>query len=89
MGMAAKAAYLSIKATMALPKIIMSLDPWLSGVTLAGMTALAAWQMIPAVRVFVPPIYMEWIVCLATFFFVAVVDKEIILAEAIASKSAA
>lgn len=178
MGLAAKVAYPGIKATMALPKIIMSLDPFLSGMTLAalwaadvstactlllgagtlfsqdiykrfiapgisdskyvivnriailaiglitlwfafnavgilrtlllglslttaftviflftifapglcrkssafyttlvGMTALAAWQIFPVVRVFAHPIYMEWLVCLATFFLVAVIDK--------------
>jgi SSS family solute:Na+ symporter len=44
------------------------------------MAALAAWQMIPAVRVFAHPIYMEWLVCLVTFFVVAVIDKERITA---------
>ena len=179
MGMAAKVAYPDIKATMALPKIIMSLDPILSGTTLAalwaadvstactlllgagtlfaqdiykrfidqnideskymivnrvsiliigivtlwlafnavgilrtlliglslttaftvvflftvfapglcrrnsafyttlvGMAALAAWQMVPAVRIFAHPIYLEWLVCLATFLAVAVIDKK-------------
>ena len=170
MGMAAKVAYPDIKATMALPKIIMSLDPILSGTTLAalwaadvstactlllgagtlfdqdideskymivnrvsiliigivtlwlafnavgilrtlliglslttaftvvflftvfapglcrrnsafyttlvGMAALAAWQMVPAVRIFAHPIYLEWLVCLATFLAVAVIDKQ-------------
>jgi len=183
MGLAAKVAYPGIKATMALPKIIMSLDPFLSGMTLAalwaadvstactlllgagtlfsqdiykrfiapgisdskyvivnriailaiglitlwfafnavgilrtlllglslttaftviflftifapglcrkssafyttlvGMTALAAWQLFPVVRVFAHPIYMEWLVCLVTFFLVAVIDKRKIAA---------
>ena len=178
MGLAAKVAYPGIKATMALPKIIMSLDPFLSGMTLAalwaadvstactlllgagtlfsqdiykrfidpqiaenkyvlvnrivilviglitlwfafnavgilrtlliglslttaftvvflftifapglcrkssafyttlvGMLGLAAWQMFPAVRVFAHPIYMEWTVCLITFFLISVIDK--------------
>ena len=44
--------------------------------TLVGILALAVWQMVPAVRVFAHPIYMEWLVCLATFFLVAVFDKE-------------
>lgn len=44
--------------------------------TLAGIIALAAWQFIPATRVFAHPIYMEWVVCLATFFIVAAVDSE-------------
>ncbi|MHC1762155.1 MAG: sodium:solute symporter family protein [Negativicutes bacterium] len=178
MGLAAKVAYPGIKATMALPKIIMSLDPFLSGMTLAalwaadvstactlllgagtlfsqdiykrfidpqiaenkyvlvnrivilviglvtlwfafnavgilrtlliglslttaftvvflftifapglcrkssafyttlvGMLGLAAWQIFPAVRVFAHPIYMEWTVCLITFFLISVIDK--------------
>lgn len=182
MGLAAKVAYPGIKATMALPKIIMNLDPFLSGMTLAalwaadvstactlllgagtlfsqdiykrfidpriaegkyvlvnriailgiglitlwfafnavgilrtlliglslttaftvvflftifapglcrkssaflttlvGMLALAAWQMFPAVRVFAHPIYMEWFVCLVTFFAVMVIDKRKII----------
>lgn len=44
--------------------------------TLAGIIALAAWQFIPATRVFAHPIYMEWAVCLVTFFIVAAVDSE-------------
>jgi SSS family solute:Na+ symporter len=44
--------------------------------TLAGMIALFAWQMFPAVQIFAHPIYMEWLVCLITFFIVAAVDKE-------------
>lgn len=42
--------------------------------TLAGMLALLAWQLFPQVRVFAHPIYFEWVVCLATFFTVAIVD---------------
>ena len=189
MGLAAKVAYPGIKATMALPKIIMSLDPFLSGMTLAamwaadvstactlllgagtlfsqdiykrfidpqisedkyvlvnrivilviglitlwfafnavgilrtlllglslttaftvvflftifapgicrkssafyttlvGMAALAAWQVFPAVRIFAHPIYMEWLVCLITFFLVAVIDKRKISATPILPK---
>ena len=188
MGLAAKVAYPGIKATMALPKIIMSLDPLLSGMTLAalwaadvstactlllgagtlfsqdiykrfidpqisdnkyvlvnrivilviglvtlwfafnavgilrtlliglslttaftviflftifapglcrkssafyttlvGMLGLAAWQMFPEVRVFAHPIYMEWTVCLITFFLIAVIDKRKISAAPILS----
>lgn len=44
--------------------------------TLAGMIGLAAWQMIPAVRIFDHPIYMEWLVCLGTFFLVSVLDQQ-------------
>ncbi|QZY55918.1 sodium:solute symporter family protein [Crassaminicella profunda] len=39
MGIAAKAAYPDISATMALPKIIMSLNPVMAGVTLAALWA--------------------------------------------------
>jgi SSS family solute:Na+ symporter len=39
MGIAAKAAYPDINATMALPKIIMSLNPMLAGITLAALWA--------------------------------------------------
>lgn len=183
MGLAAKIAYPGIKATMALPKIIMSLNPVLSGVTLAalwaadvstactlllgagtlfaqdifkrfispqisenkyvvvnrvtilvlgfltlwlafnavgilttmllglslttaftlvflftvfapglcrrnsafytvaaGILTLVAWQFLPQIRVFPHPIYLEWLVCLATFFVVALVDKQKITA---------
>ena len=44
--------------------------------TLAGMLTLLIWQVFPVVQVFAHPIYMEWIVCLITFFIVAIVDKE-------------
>lgn len=44
--------------------------------TLAGMLALAAWQVFPQLAVmFVHPIYMEWAVCLTTFLLVAVIDQ--------------
>ncbi|EGO64266.1 sodium:solute symporter family protein [Acetonema longum] len=39
MGVAAKVAYPGIQATMALPKIIMNLDPVVSGITLAALWA--------------------------------------------------
>jgi SSS family solute:Na+ symporter len=39
MGIAAKAAYPDISATMALPKIIMSLNPMVAGITLAALWA--------------------------------------------------
>lgn len=42
----------------------------------AGILALAAWQAFPQIRVFAHPIYLEWLVCLATFFVVALVDKQ-------------
>ncbi len=44
--------------------------------TLAGMITLLIWQVFPNVQIFAHPIYMEWIVCLITFFVVALVDKE-------------
>lgn len=44
--------------------------------TLAGMVTLIAWQMFPAVQIFAHPIYMEWLVCLLTFFLVAAVDSQ-------------
>lgn len=44
--------------------------------TLAGMLTLAAWQLFPAVRIVSHPIYLEWLVCLATFFLVAILDQE-------------
>lgn len=39
MGMAAKVAYPDIAATMALPKVIMSLNPFMAGITLASLWA--------------------------------------------------
>lgn len=48
--------------------------------TLAGILALLAWQFIPAVRVFNQPIYLEWFVCLLTFFAVAIFDTRKITA---------
>lgn len=44
--------------------------------TLAGMLTLAAWQMFPGFRVFGQPIYLEWLVCVGTFFLVAVLDQQ-------------
>jgi SSS family solute:Na+ symporter len=43
--------------------------------TLVGMLGLAAWQLFPAARIFSHPIYMEWAVCLITFFVISVIDK--------------
>jgi solute:Na+ symporter, SSS family len=39
LGIVAKVAFPDISATMALPKVVMSLNPWASGVTLAAMWA--------------------------------------------------
>ncbi|HEY3423989.1 MAG TPA: sodium:solute symporter family protein [Negativicutes bacterium] len=44
--------------------------------TLAGMVTLFIWQVFPAVQIFAHPIYMEWLVCLVTFFVVAIVDQK-------------
>lgn len=44
--------------------------------TLAGILTLVAWQLIPAVRVLEHPIYLEWIVCLVTFFAVSIFDSK-------------
>ena len=48
--------------------------------TLAGVLTLAAWQLLPAVRIFAHPIYLEWLVCLLTFFAVTVLDSKRITA---------
>jgi len=44
--------------------------------TLAGILALLAWQLIPEIRVFAHPIYLEWLVCIVTFLAVAVLDPQ-------------
>jgi len=44
--------------------------------TLAGILTLIVWQVFPGVQIVPHPIYMEWIVCLVTFFVIAIVDKE-------------
>ena len=44
--------------------------------TLAGIVALVLWQYVPAVRVFVHPIYMEWVVCVVVFLGVTFIDGE-------------
>ena len=43
--------------------------------TLVGLLGVLAWVFIPAIH-FVPHmIYFEWIICLITFFLVAIIDK--------------
>jgi solute:Na+ symporter, SSS family len=42
---------------------------------LVGIIVLALWQLVPSVRIFPHPIYMEWIVCVGTFLTVAVLDR--------------
>jgi SSS family solute:Na+ symporter len=49
--------------------------------TLAGMLALLAWQLLPQVRIFAHPIYLEWLVCLAAFLLVAVIDDQKIVRD--------
>lgn len=46
--------------------------------TLAGIIGLFVWQLVPAVRVFPHPIFMEWILCVGTFLTIAVLDREAI-----------
>lgn len=43
--------------------------------TLAGIITLFLWQLIPSFRIFPHVIFMEWIVCLITFFLTAALDK--------------
>lgn len=43
--------------------------------TLAGLIALALWQLVPAVRVLPQVVYFEWLVCLVVFFAVYIFDK--------------
>ena len=41
---------------------------------LSGLAALVAWQLFPVVRVFPHVIYMEWVVCPATFLLTYLLD---------------
>lgn len=50
--------------------------------TVAGILALIAYQIIPALKVVGHPIYLEWGVCLTAFFVTYLVDKETIVREA-------
>lgn len=43
---------------------------------LTGILALVLWQFIPAIRVFPHVIYLEWIVCVATFLIVPLFDSQ-------------
>lgn len=65
MGLAAKVAYPQAKATMALPKIIMGLDPVLSGTTLAALWAAdvstACTLLLGAGTLFAQDIYKRFI----------------------------
>ncbi len=55
--------------------------------TVAGILALVAWTFVPALGVFVHPIYFEWLVCLTVFLLVPVFDRQPAgsLAEALTS----
>ena len=44
--------------------------------TLAGIITLFVWQAFPSTQIFAHPIYMEWLVCLATFLIVSVLDPQ-------------
>ena len=46
--------------------------------TLTGIAGLVAWQIFPATHVFVHPIYLEWVVCVATFLLVRILDDKAI-----------
>ncbi len=46
-----------------------------SATIIAGIITLVVWQLVPAVRIFSHPIYMEWIVCTIVFFGVMIIDK--------------
>jgi SSS family solute:Na+ symporter len=46
-----------------------------SATIIAGIITLVVWQLVPAVRIFSHPIYMEWIVCTIVFFAVMFIDK--------------
>jgi len=46
-----------------------------SATIIAGIITLIVWQMVPEVRIFSHPIYMEWIVCTLVFFGVMILDK--------------
>lgn len=44
--------------------------------TLAGIVTLFLWQIFPSIQIFAHPIYMEWLVCLLTFFITAILDHQ-------------
>ncbi len=46
-----------------------------SATIIAGIITLVVWQLVPAVRIFSHPIYMEWIVCTIVFLVVMIIDK--------------
>lgn len=44
--------------------------------TLVGIIGILLWQFVPAVRIFPHVIYLEWILCLATFLLVPLFDRQ-------------
>lgn len=42
--------------------------------TIVGMAGLVLWEFIPALHVLKHPIYFEWLICVATFLLIAVMD---------------
>lgn len=44
--------------------------------TLAGLLCIVVWQFVPALHVLQHVIYFEWLVCIAVFLLIAVLDKE-------------
>lgn len=43
--------------------------------TLVGLLGLVVWEFVPALHVMKHVIYFEWVLCIATFLLVSVVDK--------------
>lgn len=54
---------------------------------LASIIVLAAWMLVPAVRVLPHVIYAEWIVCLGTFCGISLVSKTAISTEGLLEKA--
>ena len=43
--------------------------------TLAGLVGIVVWELVPALYVLSHVIYFEWLICIAAFLLVAVIDK--------------
>ena len=43
--------------------------------TLAGLVGIVVWELVPALHVLSHVIYFEWLICIAAFLLVAVIDK--------------
>lgn len=54
-----------------------------------SIVALLAWQLIPAIRIFPHVIYFEWLVCLATFMVVSLIDSRSIQTENVGTAKSA